>query len=140
MILRCPKCGKLYDTGITGRGTCMNCKLNKRVAMDIEHAKKMLGTEFVYHFEDGDTIKAYVKAFDPEIGLTCYSLEMFTDEGWSPDSDTEKELDGTYCVMAHSFKNGWHSLAEALEALQEIEDTGHYIGQGSSGSVHCAFM
>jgi hypothetical protein len=47
-----------------------------------EEAIKMQGVEFTYIFEDGDSIPAYVKKFDPETGkLTCYSLEAETEEG-----------------------------------------------------------
>ena len=50
--------------------------------MKIEEAKAMQGTEFIYVYADGDEIPAFVKKFDPEVGLTCMSLEAETRDGY----------------------------------------------------------
>jgi len=57
--------------------------------------KSLEGTEFTYIFEDGDTIRAYVKKADPEIGVTCMTLETETAKGWKPD---DLEEDGTFAL------------------------------------------
>jgi hypothetical protein len=105
--------------------------------LTIEEARKMIGTEFDYIFENGDSIRAYMKKFDPEIGLTCMSLDTITEKGWK---DPNSEEDGTMCVIAFDFKCG-HKLSEALSKLEEIRDTGKYVGTPQSGfGVSCAFM
>jgi hypothetical protein len=104
----------------------------------VEEAKGMLGEEFTYTYEDGDTIRAYIKAFDEKIGWTCYSLESETKDGWSPRAD-EVEKDGTHCVVAFNFKS--HTLEEALEKLTQIRDTGIYEKcPDAFGDPVCAFM
>ena len=91
--------------------------------MNIEEAKKMEGTEFIYQFSDGDTIPAYVKKFDPEIGLTCFSLQTETVKGWKPSPGSKHlDSDGTFCVLAVDFDN--HPLEKALMVLDEIQSTG----------------
>ena len=50
--------------------------------MTNEEAKEMQGVEFTYFYSDGDSINAYVKRYDPKIGLTCYTLETETRMGW----------------------------------------------------------
>ena len=106
--------------------------------MTIEEAKKMEGTEFIFVYEDGDEIKAYVKKFDPKIGLTCMSLETESRDGWKGNPETQHEDDGTFCVIGHDFKNG--SLNRALFTLDKIKSTGRfkpYISRG--GGVQCSF-
>jgi hypothetical protein len=102
--------------------------------MDINEAKEMLGTEFTYVYPDGDTIRAYVKAFDPEIGLTCWTLESETKSGWKKEGRPEKSIDkdGTYCCVALNFKTGSFGVSGALAVLQGIKDTGEYMPQGGS--------
>jgi len=91
--------------------------------LTIEEAKAMEGTEFTYIDPDGDTIQAYVKKFDPEVGLTCYSLSDKTDrDGWSPIVPVES--DGTFCCIAMDFKNT--PIEQALFDLCEIRDTGSF--------------
>ena len=64
--------------------------------MKVEEARKMEGTEYIYYYSDGDSIPAYVKKFDPKVGLTCYTLEAKTKRGWrTADMFTEIERDGT---------------------------------------------
>lgn len=99
--------------------------------MTIEEAKKMLGVEFTYIFPSGDTIKAYVKAFDPEVGFSCYSLETESLNGWAPEPwVVDKEEDGTFCIVSIDAGN----LNAILEDLQEIKETGklvaHRFGAG----------
>jgi hypothetical protein len=105
--------------------------------LTIEEAKKMIGTEFDYIFEDGDSIRAYVKKFDPEIGLTCMSLDIVTEKGWK---NPNSEKDGTMCVIAFNFRRG-HKLLIALYKLEEIRNTGKYVCVPQDGfGVSCAFM
>lgn len=109
--------------------------------MTPEEAKEMIGTEFVYVFEDGDTIPAYVKMFDPEIGFTCLSLETQTAEGWKPEKDDPGlEEDGTFCVIGYDSDNYSHVMETALKCLTEIKETGKRVKLGPGRSpVSCAF-
>ena len=106
--------------------------------LTVEEAMKMVGTEFDYIYEDGDTVRSYVKKFDPEIGLTCLTLETESLRGWK---GLNKEPDGTWCIMAHDFK--FHSLKGALRDLSEISKTGRFSvfeKENRHGSIKCAFM
>jgi hypothetical protein len=108
--------------------------------MTPEEAKAMVGTEFVYKYKDGDSIRAYVKKFDPEVGLTCMTLDTETARDGYRENDTEE--DGTWCVMGYKFPK---RLQPALVALQIIKDTGEYEfgssgGVASIGQAHCPFM
>jgi len=106
----------------------------------VEEAKKMLGVEFTYIFEDGDTIPAYVKAFDPEIGLSCMSLGLETAfrAVFSPDNGEDDSI----CLIGINFTK--HSIEDALEMLDEIA-TGKYIVKdvlcisGFESGHFCAF-
>lgn len=104
----------------------------------IEEARAMRGVEFTYYVK-GDSVKCYIKAFDPEIGLTCVSLGLITKRGIRM-RDTEG--DGTSCVMGYDFKKRSASLPRALKALSLIDRTGSYRA-GVSGTIcgyaHCAF-
>jgi hypothetical protein len=96
--------------------------------MDIKEAKSMEGTEFTYEFETGDTIKAYVKKFDPEKGLSCWALSFVTDEGhtFAPlNEDEEKE--GAFCVVGFDFILRPEEIDEALGRLEEIKTTGRLV-------------
>ena len=108
--------------------------------MTPEEAKAMVGTEFDYVYSDGDRVRAYVKKFDPEVGLTCMTLDTETARDGYRHSDSEE--DGTWCVMGYKFPKG---LARALLALQIIKDTGEYEvgsvgGMARVGDASCAFM
>ena len=110
--------------------------------MDIEEAKKMEGTEFIYEFPCGDTIPAYVKKFDPKIGLTCLSLTSETEEGYQPNSsDPALEEDGTFCLIGVNLRNGYHKLQACFNRLKEIKETGRYVCKNfsSGGITTCAF-
>jgi len=64
-------------------------------------AKSVEGLEFIFHFNNGDTLPCYVKRYDPKIGLTCISLDTKTANGWSPRiGHPALEEDGTFCVIA----------------------------------------
>ena len=106
-----------------------------------EEAKAMEGTEFIYEFSDGDTIPAFVKKFDPEVGLTCMTLATeSTRDGYRPPLSQEIEADGTWCVMGYAFTRT--SLDAALAALTIIRDTGRCLAgsTGSVGATQCAFL
>jgi hypothetical protein len=115
--------------------------------MDINEAKGMLGTEFIYVFPDGDEIPAYVRAFDPEIGLTCWSLDSVTKMGWEnwDENPSRVDPDGTYCLLALNIRDySWladHSLDKALKHLKEIKETGRYVcvNDDSGGTPNCSF-
>ena len=115
-------------------------KINKKRknTMNIEEAKKMEGTEFTYIYEDSDTIPAYVKKFDPEIGLTCFTLATETAQGWKPADKIEE--DGTWCVIGVNVAT--HGIKRAFSWLEEIRDTGCAISEGVNGFgdfLGCAF-
>lgn len=93
--------------------------------MTPEEAKKMEGVEFTYVFEDGDTIQAYVKKFDPEVGLTCLSLDTKTRLGWKPNNKRVLEADGTFCVLGVDANNG-DGVERALRILKGIKEKGHH--------------
>lgn len=111
------------------------------MTMTIEEAKKMVGTEFTFVYEDDDTIQAYVKKFDPAIGLTAVSLTTKTDrDGWSPSTGSPGvEKDGTFCVIGIDVK--YHNIEDALIRLTTIRDTGKWAAESNAGglSVNCAF-
>lgn len=88
----------------------------------VEEALAMRGTEFTYYDKDGSYIKAFVKEFDPKVGLSCYTLETCFNDGWKPNMVGE---DGSFCVIGcHIGKNS--TLEEALEKLTVIKETGQY--------------
>ena len=95
------------------------------MAMNIEEAKKMQGVEFTYIFEDGDTIQAYVKKFDPEVGLTCLSLATETKQGWAPTKGVED--DGTFCVVGVRADD----LPRCFYVLEYIKEKGSWINDES---------
>lgn len=108
----------------------------------IKEAKAMEGTEFTYIYSDEDSIRSYIKKFDPEIGLTALTIEIATKNGWV--SPGKKESDGTWCVLGSDFSYPSHTLENALKVLDIIKTTGSYKA-GSSGTdlvgsgVSCAF-
>ena len=82
----------------------------------IEEAKSLVGTEYIHVYGDGDEILAYVKAFDPEIGLTCYTLE--TETRRDQYSDEEADEDGTWCIYGASVTVfGLESILADLEEM-----------------------
>lgn len=117
-----------------------------RESMTIEEAKKMLGTEFTHIFEEGDSIQGYVKAFDPEIGFTCYSLGFITKEGYDmePDATEEEEEGGGVCLVGYNFKKNPGDISEALSDLYDIKMTGELnppkkYPDDKDGLVSCSF-
>jgi len=114
--------------------------------MDIEEAKAMEGVEFIYEYSDGDTVPAFVKKFDPEVGLSCLSLATETTrDGWTAD---EVEEDGTWCVIGVQLKfseyHSNHTMATALAVLAVIKEMGRYtagtVGSSRRGpSIKCPF-
>lgn len=106
--------------------------------MNLEEAKEMQGTEFTYIYKDGDTVPAYIKKFDPEVGMTCMTMATETRDGWSPDSDLEE--DGTWCIMGYP-TNTEEDMQECLEVMQEIKETGTRTSSNTSGFgfIGCVF-
>jgi hypothetical protein len=118
--------------------------MNKQVTL--EEAKGMLGTEFLYIYPDGETVRGYVKAFDLKVGLTCFSLETEASRGWTGHPNSERDPDGTWCLIGFDFSKGDNCYSfgcpvkQALKVLTEIRDTGkHKVSYGSNGSASCAF-
>jgi len=115
--------------------------------MTIEDARKMVGTEFYYICPPAGKVKAYVKAFDPKIGLTCVTLETATSEGRRPKRwEAKVEEDGTWCVAAFDFQLSPSSLYRALADLAEIAETGALdpvsradFNEGAGLPPSCAF-
>ncbi len=108
--------------------------------LTVEEAIKMQGVEFTYVFEDGDEIQAYVKKFDPEIGLTCMSLEAETRDGWEEQNENRKEEDGTFCVVSIKIDN-YYDLTKALHFLTKIRDNKSFTDiRFEIGNPSCAFM
>ena len=111
--------------------------------MNDQEVRAMVGTEFIYEFDDGDTIPAYIKACDPQVGLTCYSLEpKTTRDGWrDPHPDNS---DGTFCVTVFNLKLHPWTRGRMMAVLWEIKTTGRRIDPEPSyrlGSMpSCAFM
>ena len=111
--------------------------------MTPEGAKAMVGTEFVYKYKDGDTVPAYVKKFDPEVGLTCMTLATESAQGYK---GRRPEPDGTWCVVAFDFRvwDRQQKLGEALALLTAIKKTGEFGAHPSAvttgGGPKCSFM
>jgi len=103
--------------------------------MDIEEAKKMQGIEFTYVFGDGDTVPSYVKKFDPEVGLTCLSLDTETKNGWKPTDEDVLEADGTFCVVGAPAND----LPECLRILAVIKESGSFSSSGPGYFSGCVF-
>lgn len=88
--------------------------------LTVEEAKQMQGVEFTYVFRDGDTIPCYVKKFDPEVGLTCLSLDTKTKAGWRTKDPDLLEADGTFCVIGIPADD----LDRCLSVLEGIKEDG----------------
>ena len=111
--------------------------------LTIEEAMKMVGTEFTYIYSSGESIRAYVKAFDPNIGLTCETLETVTIQGYEG-KFSKPNPDGTWCVVGFNFKREPESIELALRDLEEIAKTGNLDISTkdifNKGNTSCAFM
>jgi hypothetical protein len=78
--------------------------------MTVEEIKAMVGTEFVYVFEDGDGIPAVVAAFDPKKGLTCLATTSETTSGI--DFSNLADANGNICIA--SFERGVYENDESF--------------------------
>jgi len=92
----------------------------------MEEAMAMKGVQFSYVLYDGSTIESFVKAFDPAIGLTCYSLQTTAELGYT-DVTGWADADGTFCVIAFDFKQRPVDIELALNVLAEIAATGKFM-------------
>jgi len=102
--------------------------------MDIEEAKKMEGAEFTYKFEDGDTIRAYVKKFDPDKGLSCWSFSLKTDGGQIIETlNEDEEKEGACCLIGFDFTVYDEDLPRALDLLEEVKNTGRVTAPTEMG-------
>lgn len=105
----------------------------------IEEAKAAVGTEFVYELADGDSVRGYLKKFDPEIGCTCLTLETQTAKGLEPAPWASIEDDGTWCLVGADFRQQTGSLREVLSIIEEIIMTGRVRYRPVGGGPACAF-
>jgi hypothetical protein len=100
--------------------------------MTPEEMKAMEGTEFLYCFESGRTMKSYVKKVDPETGmLSCWSFSLTTDCGtltFEPENDDE-EREGACCVSSAT------DLTVCESKLEEIKSTGKLIFLGPNSGI-----
>lgn len=109
--------------------------------LTVEEAIKMRGTEFIYVFEDGDVIGAYVKEFTPEVGLSCHALSDITNKGYTfPES--AKDDNGEVCLMGYNIEKN-SILEEILIVLEGIKNTGMHFQEIRSDfpiNVVCPFV
>jgi len=98
------------------------------MTLTVEEAIKMQGTEFIYEFLNGDTMPAYIKKFDPKVGLSCWSFGFVTKQGhkFEPISAEEK-AEGAVCLIGVNCKGDDLALNRALKYLSEIQRYGSYI-------------
>lgn len=104
--------------------------------LSIDDAIKMQGTDFIYTFKSGDTMLAYIKKFDPKVGLSCWSYSLTTDKGLVFDPlNKDEESEGACCVIIYNFEEEGDTLERAMAVLDEITLTGSYtehnIGDGT---------
>jgi len=86
--------------------------------MTHQEALAMQGTEFIYIFEDGDTMPAYVKKVDLEkMLISCWSFSLTTDQGyvfWP--KDRNEEIEGACCLCA---PKTWERINDLLTQIKE---------------------
>ena len=111
------------------------------MTMTTEEMKKMVGTEFIFEFEDGDTVLGYITAFDPgddtrHPRLTCNSLQTTTAFGHIP-PPRHLEEDGTFCLLS------FVTMERITTLMEEVAATGTYhqnlAGEDSSSLPQCHF-
>lgn len=96
--------------------------------LSTKEALAMQGTEFEYEFGDGDTIRCYVKKFDPNKGLSCWSLGLATKRGFVFEPETkDEEAEEAVCIIGIDFVEYYERLNLAYEILNEIKHTGRRI-------------
>lgn len=66
----------------------------------------MQGTEFIYEFNDGDTIPAYIKKIDiKNYKISCWSFTLTTDQGYKiPFSNSEEEKEDACCLLYGDYR------------------------------------
>jgi len=91
--------------------------------MTPQEALTMQGTEFIYVFEDGDTMPAYVKKVDLErMIMSCWSFSLITGQGYGFDPmDEDEEIEQACCL---SIPHGWEKIHDYLI---QIKETGKFI-------------
>lgn len=80
----------------------------------------MQGVEFIYMFEDGDWMPAYVKKVDiKRMVLTCWSFSFITNCGhiFEP-IDDEEEKEGASCLFHQTDKE------KVIKMLKQISEDG----------------
>lgn len=82
-----------------------------------KQALAMQGTEFIYTFQSGRTMKAYIKKFDLETGrMSCWSFSLTTDCGTKTfrPLNLEEKKEGACCVIA---TRNWKSTQGYLKQI-----------------------
>ena len=94
----------------------------------IEEGIAMQGEEFDFVFSDGDVIRAYIKKFDPLIGLSCWSFGLITDKGYGfIPKNAEEKAEESSCMVGYDLKNSPEDLNACLMLIEEIKLTGKMI-------------
>ena len=106
--------------------------------MNNKEAKAMEGTEFTYIFSDGDEIRAYVKKYDPAIGLTCLTLDTETRDGWTDTDARTLEPDGTFCVIGCPAEDS-ETKEWIKEALKQIKEGSYKVSHVGGNFEGCPF-
>lgn len=96
--------------------------------MKIKEAIAMQGTEFTYQFLDGDTIQAYVRKFDPKVGLSCWSFGLVTERGFIFEpKDREEEREQACCIIGFNIIDEPEKKRAMMRVLEEIKTTGKRV-------------
>ena len=89
------------------------------MTMTTEEIMSFQGHEFIYFFEDGDTMPAYIKKIDLDKKImTCWSFSLVTDNGTSFLPSNEDEENEEACCLC--FEN---DLDKIIEIITEIKNT-----------------
>jgi len=93
------------------------------MTMTTEEIISFQGHEFIYMFEDEDTMQAYIKKIDLEEELLTYwSLSLRTDKGYKfTPLDEEEKTEGACCLGYED------NLADIIKMLTEIKMTKKYL-------------
>ena len=113
---------------------------------EMQEAKEMQGTEFLYCYRDGDIVPAFVARVGfTEAGnfsLTCKTLTTESRDGWR---GQEPEADGTWCVVSTVNEELILYILELIEChgtLYESEVESRLADQGmdnAGGAPSCNF-
>lgn len=107
--------------------------------LTIKDAIGMRGTEFTFQFASGVTVPAYVKQYDPEVGLSCWSfgLEKSDGEVFLPLNQEEEDEQACCLIICDFIDDKFNEDLEqvAIAILAEIKATGRYEQQAQEDGV-----